>query len=168
MEFSDTYKTIDIIKQFCQKEGIEFLTAKSHLSPEYTWRKFGPPAQRMRWCCSVHKTTPQIILLRNILQNPHFRGMAFTGIRAEESANRAGYDEISLGEKIRGQYSYHPILDWNSAELFLYTYAHDLIFNNTYKKGNSRAGCIVCPLAGLKNMWFKEQCYKEGHDGYPS
>lgn len=168
MEFSDTYRTIEKVKQYCEAEGIEFLTAKSNLSPDYTWRKFGPPAQKMRWCCSVHKTTPQILLLRTVLDNPHFRGMAFTGIRGEESSNRAAYDEISIGEKVQGQYSCHPILDWNSAELFLYTYAHDLIFNETYKRGNSRAGCIVCPLAGYKNMWFKEQCYNKETDGYPT
>lgn len=168
MEFSDTYRTIELVKQYCKDEGIEFLTAKSHLSPEYTWHQFGPPAQKMRWCCSVHKTTPQIILLRRILNNPHFRGMAFTGIRAEESVNRSNYEEISMGEKIRGQYSCHPVLEWNSAELYLYTFANHLIFNDSYKKGNSRAGCIVCPLAGYKNMWFKEQCYSEDSDGYPT
>ena len=93
MEFSDTYRTIELVKQYCKNEGIEFLTAKSHLSPEYTWHQFGPPAQKMRWCCSVHKTTPQILLLRRILDNPHFRGMAFTGIRAEESVNRSNYED---------------------------------------------------------------------------
>ena len=165
MEFSDTYRTIELVKQYCKNEGIEFLTAKSHLSPEYTWHQFGPPAQKMRWCCSVHKTTPQILLLRRILDNPHFRGMAFTGIRAEESVNRSNYEEISMGEKIRGQYSCHPVLEWNSAELYLYTFANHLIFNESYKKGNSRAGCIVCPLAGYKNMWFKEQCYSEDSNG---
>lgn len=168
MEFSDTYRTIEKIKSYCEKTGIEFLTAKSQLSPEFTWNKFGPPAQRMRWCCSVHKTTPQILLLREQLNNSHFRGMAFTGIRAEESASRAAYDDVSLGEKIRGQYSCHPILEWNSAELFLYVYENNLIINDAYKKGNSRAGCLVCPLAGYKNMWFKEQCYGKDNDGYPT
>lgn len=168
MEFPDTYKTIDKVKEYCKGTGIDFLTAKSELTPEYTWTKFGPPAQRMRWCCSVHKTTPQILLLRKYLKNSHFRGMAFTGIRAEESVSRAAYDDISLGEKIRGQYSCHPILEWNSAELFLYTYENNLIINDAYRKGNSRAGCLVCPLAGYKNMWFKEQCYSKNADGLPT
>ena len=168
MEFSDTYKTVEKVKEYCKHAGIEFLTAKSELSPEYTWNTFGPPAQRMRWCCSVHKTTPQILLLRKHLKNSHFRGMAFTGIRAEESSTRAAYEDVSIGEKIRGQYSCHPILEWNSAELFLYTYENNLVMNEAYKKGNSRAGCLVCPLAGYKNMWFKEQCYGKDNDGYPT
>ena len=117
MEFDDTYELIDKVRKYCDDNKIEFLHAKSEKSPEYTWRLFGPPAQRLRWCCSVHKTTPQIILLRKILQNNQFRGMAFTGIRAAESASRSEYEEVSLGEKIRGQYSSHPILEWGTAEV---------------------------------------------------
>lgn len=159
MEFPDTYKAIEEIRNFYSDTGIEFLTAKSSLSPLYTWNKFGPPAQRIRWCCSVHKSTPQILLLRKHFGNANFKGMAFTGIRAAESANRSEYDDVSFGEKVRGQYSCHPILEWNTAELYLYTYMHHLVINDAYKKGNSRAGCLVCPLAGHKNMWIKEQCY---------
>lgn len=161
MEFPDTYDLIDKISQLCNTQKIEFLVAHSDMSPIETWKLFGPPSQRMRWCCSVHKTAPQIIMLREVTNNPCFRGMAFTGIRGDESVSRSEYDDISLGEKIRGQFSFHPILDWNSAELFLYIYSENLTFNETYKKGNSRAGCLVCPLASYKNMYFKEVCY--GH-----
>ena len=81
MEFSDTYKVIEKIKVYCENLGINFYTAKSHLNPKDSWKIFGPPAQRMRWCCSVHKSTPQILLLRDLLKNKNFRGMAFTGFR---------------------------------------------------------------------------------------
>ncbi len=164
MEFPDTYNVINQVKQICEKDGIRFLKAKSKYSPTDTWREFGPPAQTMRWCCSVHKTTPQILLLRGVTGNPHFRGMAFTGIRGDESISRSEYEDVSLGEKVKGQYSCHPILEWNSAELFLYIYEQNLILNETYKKGNSRAGCLVCPLAATKNMFFKEQSYGEPTD----
>jgi phosphoadenosine phosphosulfate reductase len=81
--------------------------------------------------------------------------MAFTGIRGDESASRSDYDNVSLGEKIRGQYSCHPILEWNSAELFVYIYSRGLVINNAYKKGKSRAGCLGCPLAGDNNMYMR-------------
>lgn len=159
MEFPDTYKIVDQIKQYCDNAEIEFLRSKCDFTPEYTWRKFGPPAQTLRWCCSVHKTAPQINLLREYTNNPHFRGMAFTGIRGDESTSRSGYEGVSHGEKVRGQYSCHPILEWNSAELFAYIYDRNLLINDAYKKGNSRAGCLVCPLAASKNMYFKEHAY---------
>ncbi len=165
MEFSDTYDVVEKIKFFCAQEKIDFLEARSKMSPLESWRIFGPPAQTMRWCCSVHKTTPQIVTLREYTGNPRFRGMAFTGIRGDESVSRSEYDDVSLGEKIRGQYSCHPILEWNSAELFNYIYAEGLIINEAYKKGNSRAGCLVCPMAAYKNMYFKEVCYSESIGG---
>ena len=166
MEFPDTYKIVEEIEQHCKDAKIEFLRAKSDFDPKVTWREFGPPAQTMRWCCSVHKTAPQIILLREYTNNPHFRGMAFTGIRGDESASRSEYEGISHGEKVRGQYSCHPILEWNSAELFSYIYERQLLINDAYKKGNSRVGCLVCPLATSKNMYFKEQAYSFSDEGY--
>jgi 3'-phosphoadenosine 5'-phosphosulfate sulfotransferase (PAPS reductase)/FAD synthetase/ferredoxin len=165
MEFPDTYEVVKKIKRNCEKCGIEFLTARSKFSPEYTWNKFGPPSQTMRWCCNVHKTSPQILFLRKLIKKPNFKGMAFTGIRGDESVSRSEYDEISLGEKVKGQYSCHPIIEWNSAELFSYIYERGLIINKTYMKGNSRAGCLVCPLAAPKNMFFKEQSYSSNPNG---
>ena len=157
LEFPDTYRVIEDVEKYCKSNEISFYRSCSNLSPIETWNKFGPPAQTMRWCCSVHKTSPQIILLRKIMNNPHFRGMAFTGVRGDESASRSEYKDVSLGEKVKGQYSCHPILEWGSAELFTYIYARDLIINEAYKKGNSRAGCLVCPLAASKNLYFKER-----------
>lgn len=87
--------------------------------------------------------------------------MAFIGVRASESLARSEYDYISLGEKHKGQYSCNPILEWNTAELFLYIYSHDLIFNDAYKKGNKRAGCLVCPRAAERNEYMCAACYPE-------
>lgn len=162
MEFPHTYDIIEKTKRECEINNIEFLIAKSEFTPEYTWNTIGPPAQKMRWCCSVHKTAPQILLLRQITNNPHFRGMAMIGVRADESATRSKYDELNLGTKHKGQYDYYPILNWNSAELFLYIYTNNLFINETYKLGNSRAGCLVCPMEATKNTWFKEQSYRVG------
>ncbi len=160
MEFSDTYETVRKIEVFCKENQIEFLRAKSKMNPQQTWKLFGPPAVTMRWCCSVHKTTPQILLLRDYLNDTNFTGMAFTGIRGDESVSRSEYDDISYGEKHSGQYSCHPILEWNTAELFLYMYQRNLIFNETYKKGNTRAGCLVCPMSQGKHDYMKYCSYQ--------
>jgi len=161
MEFPDTYDVVNKVEEWCVFENIEFLRSHSKFSPEDSWYQFGPPAQTIRWCCSVHKSTPQILLLRALTNKPNFRGLAFTGIRGDESASRSEYDDVSMGEKVKGQYSCHPILEWNTAELYLYIYEKNLILNETYKKGNSRAGCLVCPLAATKNMYFKEVSYSD-------
>lgn len=164
MEFPDTYKEISRIEDYCKKNSIEFVRAKSHFTPEVSWEIFGPPATVTRWCCSVHKTVPQIITLRELTGKPNFTGMAFIGIRGSESLSRSDYDYVSIGEKHKGQYSCNPILDWNSAELYTYVYSRDIPLNEAYKKGNRRAGCLVCPRAAERNEFMARACYKREFD----
>jgi len=164
MEFPDTYTTVDRIEAQCKEQGIEFVRAKSHFSPEESWRKFGPPATVTRWCCSVHKTAPQVIALRELTGKSNFTGMAFIGVRASESISRSEYDYISLGEKHKGQYSCNPILEWNSAELYMYIYSEDIYLSEAYKKGNRRAGCLVCPRAAERNDYMARVWYTKEFD----
>ena len=159
MEFSDTYDSINKAKQRCENTGIKFYTARSHMNPHDSWKMFGPPSSSVRWCCSVHKTTPQLLFLRELLQKDSFTEMAFVGVRRDESVRRSGYDYISYGTKHKGQYSCNPILDWNSAEVYLYIYANNLPINLAYKKGISRAGCLVCPMAASKSDYMNHINY---------
>lgn len=164
MEFPDTYKAVDIIEEQCKEQQIEFIRAKSDYSPEETWRKFGPPATVTRWCCSVHKTAPQVLALRELTGKSNFTGMAFIGVRASESISRSEYDYVSLGEKHKGQYSCNPILEWNSAELYLYIFAENIYLSEAYKKGNRRAGCLVCPRAAERNDYMARAWYTDEFD----
>lgn len=164
MEFPDTYNTVDEIENWCGQENIDFVRAKSEFEPEYTWSQFGPPATVIRWCCSVHKTSPQILMLRKITGKEYFTGMAFVGVRGSESIARSEYDYVSLGEKHKGQWSCNPILEWNSAELYLYVFTRKLTLNEAYKKGNRRAGCLVCPGASERNEYMARTCYREEFD----
>lgn len=160
MEFPDTYELVERIKADCIREGIRFYQAESKLLPQNTWPCFGPPSTSNRWCCSVHKTSPQINLLREITGKRDFTGMAFTGVRAEESLARSTYDTVSNGQKHSGQMSCHTILDWTSAELYCYIYARHLHLNEAYKKGNMRVGCLVCPNSTGKHEYIKHCSYK--------
>ena len=166
MEFPDTYDVIDKTEKKCKAAGIQFYRARSKLTPMQTWKIFGPPSTTNRWCCSVHKTSPQIQLLRQITEKDDFTGMAFTGVRAEESLTRSEYDSVNVGKKHSGQLSHHCILNWNSAELFLYIFSHDLIINDAYKKGNARAGCLVCPNSSGRHEYIKRTCYREETDQF--
>lgn len=151
MEFPDTYELVDIVEKQCKEEGINFYRAASHFEPEESWRLFGPPSRVLRWCCTVHKAAPQTLKIREVLGKNDYVGMDFVGVRAHESATRSTYDEENFGKKQKGQYSHNPILEWTSAEIWLYIFSHNLPINNTYKKGNSRAGCLFCPMGGGKS-----------------
>ena len=159
MEFPDTYKIVDEVEKNCAAEGIEFYRAASKMLPEESWRLFGPPATVLRWCCSVHKSTPQTLKIREILDNPNFVGADFVGVRAQESIKRADYEVENFGKKQRGQYSHNSILEWSSAEIWLYIFMHNLPINDCYKKGNSRAGCLLCPMSSGRANFFRQNSY---------
>lgn len=164
MEFPDTYNAVAEIEKECKEKNIDFIVSKSELLPSESWRIFGPPSTVTRWCCSVHKTAPQILALRKLTGKSDFTGMAFIGVRASESLSRNDYDYVSLGEKHKGQYSCNPILEWNSAELYAYIYSEDIYLSEAYKKGNRRAGCLMCPRAAERNDYIARVLYTKEFD----
>jgi len=166
MEFPDTYKVVQRTQNECEKEGVPFYIAKSHLNPHDSWGIFAPPASVLRWCCSVHKSTPQTLKIREITGKVNYTGLDFVGVRKYESFRRSTYVEENFGKKQKGQYSHNSILDWSSVEIWLYTYANNLIVNDAYKKGLSRAGCLICPMARGANDYVRHCCYTKEIDWY--
>lgn len=164
MEFPDTYHVIEKVEKECLDNNIEFYRATSHLKPEESWKLFGPPSRVLRWCCTVHKSTPQTLKLREITGKNNYIGLDFVGVRRYESVMRSKYEEENYGKKQKGQYSYNPILEWTSAEVWLYIYAQNLVINEAYKKGNSRAGCLLCPMSRGKADSFRYRCYSDEID----
>lgn len=165
MEFPDTYDVIEKVKAECEKEEIPFYTAASHLKPAESWRQFGPPSRVLRWCCHVHKTTPQTLKLREITGKNDYTGLDFVGVRASESSMRAKYEYESYGKKQKGQRSFNPILKWTSAEIWLYTFANNLLINEAYKKGCVRVGCLCCPMGGSRSTFIEGEIYPKEKEG---
>lgn len=167
MEFPDTYKAVEYTQKQCEEYGTPFYIACSHFKPEESWKLFGPPARVLRWCCSVHKSTPQTLKMREITGKNNYIGLDFVGVRKTESIARSQYDYENYSKKQKGQYSYNPILDWTSAEVWLYIYVNKIFVNAAYKKGNSRAGCLFCPMgSGGTSDFFRHCNYKEEIDKY--
>lgn len=98
MELSDTLAAVEKAKKHWPQ--LRFEEAKCHMEPEETWNEFGPPASKIRWCCAVHKSVPTVLTLRKITGNYNAKVVVYDGVRAEESARRAKYDEVSIGAKI--------------------------------------------------------------------
>ena len=162
MEFPDTYTAVDEVERRCNADGIAFYRARSRFEPEESWRLFGPPSRVLRWCCTVHKSVPQTLEIREILGKRDYTGMDFVGVRGHESASRAEYDYENFGKKQKGQYSFNPMLEWSSAEVWLYLFFRGLVVNEAYKKGMARVGCLFCPLgAGGRSDWFQHEAYTD-------
>jgi len=166
MEFPDTYMLISEIKTMCDDEKIPFHVAKSRLNPEESWKLFGPPSRVFRWCCSVHKTAPQVLKIREIIGKVDYKGLAFVGVRKHESLKRSEYEYENYNKKQKGQHFHNSILEWTSAEIWLYIYSQNLIINKAYKNGFNRVGCIYCPGSSEKDSFLKNILYPKELNKY--
>ncbi|TSA39455.1 4Fe-4S dicluster domain-containing protein [bacterium] len=145
MELPDTYRVWDEIQS--RYEGRPFLKVTAKTSALDNWRLFGPPSQALRWCCSVHKSTPAILTLKERSGKKSINTLAFVGVRGEESQRRSEYDDIGDGLKSRSQVNAMPILAWSAHEIWLYIFEQGLVVNEAYRKGVSRVGCLMCPMS---------------------
>lgn len=145
MELPATYRVWEEIQN--RYEGRPFLKVSAKTTALENWRLFGPPSQALRWCCSVHKSTPAILALKERLGKRSINTLAFVGVRGEESQRRSEYDDIGNGLKSQSQVNAMPILAWSAHELWLYIFEHDLVLNEAYRKGLPRVGCLMCPMS---------------------
>jgi 3'-phosphoadenosine 5'-phosphosulfate sulfotransferase (PAPS reductase)/FAD synthetase/ferredoxin len=157
MELPDTYKVMEeVIAHYPERE---FIVAKAETSALENWRIFAPPSRTIRWCCSVHKSTPALMYLKKKLRKPAIRAVAFVGVRSDESHSRSFYEDASDGVKNASQMNCMPILDWGAHELWLYIFANNLVVNCAYRKGLTRVGCLVCPETAANHITLIGKLY---------
>lgn len=135
-----------IQKQYKEKfPDLKFSLARNHDSVLNYWDKIGTPSDTHRWCCSVMKTAPLYRMLKSG-DDKQAKILTFDGVRAEESTKRSAYQRKGKG-KHTNVYNAHPILYWNTVEIFLYLFEQHLDINIAYRYGKARVGCLVCPFA---------------------
>lgn len=159
MELPDTFHVWDKI-QSCYK-GRTLLKVTAKTTALENWRLFGPPSQALRWCCSVHKSTPAILALKERIGKRSIKTLAFVGVRGEESQRRSEYDDIGDGLKSQSQVNAMPILAWSAHELWLYIFEHNLVLNEAYRKGVPRVGCLMCPMSTDRQNNIIRMNYRE-------
>ncbi len=125
--------------------SLKFSTARNHESVLNYWDKIGTPSDTHRWCCTIMKTAPLYRTLK-VEGNKQARVLTFDGVRAEESTRRSNYARFGKG-KHTFVYNAHPILKWNSVEIFLYLFKYKLHVNCAYRNGKARVGCLICPFS---------------------
>lgn len=59
---------------------------------------------------------------------------------------------VSDGNKHAVQINCNPILEWGTGEVFIYILSQKLPFNEMYRKGSHRVGCLLCPMAAT---WYE-------------
>ena len=163
MEVSDTYLAVEAAKN--RWPHLTFHTGRSVKDPRTSWREMGPPSRIHRWCCSVHKTAPTLLLLRQLSAKPSATALIFDGIRHEESLDRASYAAVTQGGKHRTQVNASPIIAWNAGEVFLYLFGRHLLLNQAYRYGVVRVGCSVCPMASSWSNTLIWRVYQQDMSG---
>ena len=135
---------------------LKFYTAKNHETVLHYWDAIGTPSRIHRWCCAVMKSAPLSRLIKQITNSQiQPKTMLFDGVRAEESASRANRSRIGKNVKHNNMINARPILGWNSTEVYLYIILHKLPFNQAYRNGLPRVGCVVCPYS---SSWSEDLC----------
>ena len=146
-ELPPSLKLYEEVQEYYKQKfpALRFLTARNHESVLNYWDKIGTPSDTHRWCCSVMKTAPLYRMLK-VDGNKQAHVLAFDGVRAEESTKRDAYQRIGKG-KHTFVYNAHPILRWNTIEIFLYLFRYKLPINPAYRVGKARVGCLICPFS---------------------
>lgn len=164
MEVSDTYRAVEAARE--RWPHLTFHTARSVKDARTAWREMGPPSRIHRWCCSVHKSVPTLLLLRRLAGKARVRALIFDGVRHEESASRATYQAITRGGKHKAQTNASPIINWNAGEVFLYLFSRRLLLNRAYRYGVMRVGCAVCPMAAPWWDIISWKVYRQDMEGF--
>ena len=125
---------------------LQFRLAKNHESVLNYWDQIGTPSDTHRWCCTIMKTAPLYRMLKVEGTNKQAKVLTFDGVRAEESVKRSNYSRTGKG-KHTTVFNAHPIIAWDTVEIFLYLLEYHLPINLAYRVGKSRVGCIVCPFS---------------------
>ncbi len=159
-ELPSSLNLYEDVKKFYGKRfpDLKFSTAANHATVLDYWDKIGTPTDTHRWCCSIMKTAPLYKTLKIPGTNKQGKVLTFDGVRAEESLRRSNYQRIGKG-KHTTVYNAHPILNWNSAEIFLYLFRYNLPINPAYRYGKSRVGCLICPFSSAWDDMIANKYY---------
>lgn len=152
------------VKEFYHKQypDLRFYTSKNKQPLMYYWDKMGAPSRVLRWCCSIMKSAPLAVLLKELSggeKQPS--AILFDGVRAEESSRRANHSRIGKNVKHNNIINIRPILDWNNTEVYLYLILKKLPFNKAYRIGFSRVGCIICPYSSYWSENIASKIYSK-------
>ena len=157
VEFPDTYEYLN----FCR-----------YLWPAIPWHVvasphdwfemcdlFRPPSRFLPWCCSVFKTSGVFEIHRRDF--PRTRILNFQGVRAVESSLRRHLPRVHPSKKVSTETCAEPILYWKDIHVWLYLLANRIPFNQAYRKGCLRVGCLYCPHQSEYQQAISEALYPE-------
>jgi phosphoadenosine phosphosulfate reductase len=98
-------------------------------------------------CCRLRKVVP----LRRALKG---RSLWITGIRAEQSDNRADMSDLEWDDD-KKLIKFHPLYNWSMEDVENYIKENDVPYNSLHNKGYVSIGCEPCTRAISKGQDFR-------------
>lgn len=114
----------------------------------------GLPKARARFCCEILKERYSIG--KNSIE----------GVRSAESQNRKGRDYISCDTRksMQGAQHIYPIYDWTDEEVWAFIKLRRLEVAPVYACGESRLGCVMCPMPYITTRRRRIQMFPRYYD----
>jgi len=118
------------------------------------------PTRYRRWCC------------RELKERGGIGRLVVTGIRWAESARRSQRRLVETCHAHASKLFLHPIIDWETSDVWSYIHSNELSYCNLYDEGFHRLGCVMCPAKSANDRardmlrWpklataWKRACYK--------
>ena len=117
----------------------------------------------MRFCTSELKTA--VISRALVVRFPNQMILSASGIRRQESSNRAKAPIAKVQPKLRSVsrrtsgLDWHPIVDWTAQQVFEYLEQKRFALHEAYEiYGSSRVSCCFCILSSLSDMVAAARC----------
>ena len=161
--FPETYyvwnRTLEIYQQpihayFPQRDLLQDMVAAKGPSSFYE------SVENRKECCYIRKIEP---LKRALAGNE----MWITGIRADQSANREGMEDVEWDEGNQ-LFKFHPIFDWTFDDVKQYVKDNNIVYNTLHDRGFPSIGCAPCTRAVKEGedfragrWWWEDQSKKE-------
>ncbi|WP_128896403.1 phosphoadenylyl-sulfate reductase [Longirhabdus pacifica] len=156
--FAETYETRDRI---AKKYNINFIQAKSDLTPEEQAEQYGDKLweREPNACCNLRKVEP---LVKTLSQYDAW----ITGVRRDQAPTRANTKKVEYDVKF-GLVKFNPLASWTWDDVWNYIRKHDLIYNPLHDQNYPSIGCSYCtrqvkpgedPRAGRWSNNDKTEC----------
>lgn len=131
-----------------------------HLPKKTMWEliiKNGmPPTRIARYCCKEMKENTG---------NDKGR-LVVTGVRWQESTQRKGRQMVEQCRNDHSKRFLHPIIDWTEVEVWEYIRQNNLPYSELYDQGETRVGCVMCPMKNSAGMMRDAEKYPKIADMY--
>jgi phosphoadenosine phosphosulfate reductase len=133
--FKETYQYRD---ELAERWGLNLITLRAEEPAPGLWQ------QDTTACCARHKVGPLFSALDQY-------DVWFTGLRREQSASRAGLQEVEPFTLPTGKVlsKISPLATWTTREVWAYAKRHDIPLLPLYDRGYTSIGCEPCTTLPL-------------------